>query len=222
MHIYSSGEARCKPPPMPYTLSEAEFVDGRSSAGLWAQRVKANEELDPQSDCATRLNELVVGSLYNNAVFRSAALPQRVSAAFFARYRTGMSYGQHIDDPVMGEGERYRSDIAITVFLNPPGDYDGGALVVRTSSGEIDIKLPAGDAVIYPASSLHRVSEVIRGERLVAVAWAQSLVRDPAKRALLYDLDVARQSLRRVTPDAEVTATIDNTYANLVRMWASP
>ncbi len=124
--------------------------------------------------------------------------------------------------PCHGEGNRYRSDVAITIFLNDPHSYDGGELVVRTAFGEQAVKLAAGNALAYPASSLHRVREVSRGERLVAVAWAQSLVRDAARRELLYELDVARQALIRVTPKAEVTENIDRVYANLLRMWAEP
>lgn len=201
-------------------LAGAGFVDGRLSAGWAAQRVKHNEELEPGAPEVEALNKLVLGSLYEHPVFRSATLPHRLSGAYFARYTAGMSYGAHIDDPVMGEGTRYRSDIALTVFLSDPEEYDGGELSVRTAFGDKEVKLPAGHAVIYPASSLHRVAEVTRGERLVAVAWAQSLVRDPARRELLYDLDTCRQTLRNVTPDAEVTAKVDQIYVNLMRMWA--
>ena len=202
-------------------LATAKFQDGRLSAGVAAARVKENEEVDPGSGDVASLNNLVLGTLYRNPVFRAAVLPHRLSGAFYARYRPGMSYGDHIDDPVMGEsGGRYRADVAVTVFLNDPAQYDGGELVIRTSFGANEVKLPAGHAVVYPASSLHRVAEVTGGERVVAVAWAQSLVREPARRELLYDLDLIRNTLRNVTPDAEVTARADNVYANLVRMWA--
>lgn len=201
-------------------LADAPFIEGKRSAGLVARRVKNNMEVDPEATETTRLNQLVLGSLYQNTLFRSAALPHRISGAFFARYGVGMSYGDHIDDPVMGEETRYRSDIAVTVFLSEAESYRGGELVIRTSFGTKEVKLAAGDAVIYPASSLHQVKQVTQGERLVAVAWVQSLVRDPAKRELLYDLDLARQSLRNVTPDALVTAKVDSVFVNLVRMWA--
>jgi PKHD-type hydroxylase len=192
------------------------------SAGSRASAVKNNQELDPKHAGIDELNEIVIGNLFRHPVFQSAVLPSRVSAAFFARYTAGMAYGDHIDDPIMGVGNRYRCDVAITVFLSDPDSYDGGELEVRTPLGTQSIKLAAGNAFAYPASSLHGVSEVSRGERLVAVAWAQSLVRDGAKRELLYDLDIARQSLMRVTPKAEVTEKVDAVYANLVRMWAEP
>jgi len=203
-------------------LAGATFVDGKMSAGSRAGAVKNNQELDPKHAGIDELNEIVMGNLFRHPVFQSAVLPSRVSAAFFARYTAGMAYGDHIDDPIMGVGNRYRCDVAITVFLSDPDSYDGGELEVRTPLGTQSIKLAAGNAFAYPASSLHRVSEVSRGERLVAVAWAQSLVRDGAKRELLYDLDIARQSLMRVTPKAEVTEKVDAVYANLVRMWAEP
>lgn len=201
-------------------LANGRFVDGRQSAGMTAGQVKNNRELEPEAPEVKQLNRIVLGSLYRHPTFRSAALPYRLSGAFFARYSEGMAYGDHVDDPVMGERERYRSDVAITVFLSDPADYDGGELVIRTAFGDQAVKLAAGDAVIYPASSLHRVAEVKRGERLVAVAWSQSLVRDAAKRELLYELDTVREALRRAMPEALVTAKVDHCYVNLVRLWA--
>ena len=131
-----------------------------------------------------------------------------------------MSYGDHVDDPVMGQGELYRSDLSVTVFLSDPGDYDGGELVIETAFGEQRVKLAAGDAVLYPSSSVHRVAEVTRGERLVAVSWIQSLVRDPDKRALLHELNQARETLLRKQPDAAETRQVNHSYINLVRMWS--
>jgi len=161
-----------------------------------------------------------MGSLVQHPVYRGGALPLRVASPLYARYTPGMSYGDHLDDPIMGaDGALYRSDVAITVFLNDPDAYDGGELIVRSSFGTNEVKLPAGDAVMYPASSLHQVREVTRGERLVAVTWVQSLVRDPARRELLYQLNQAREKLLRVFPAAEETAQVDNAYMNLIRMW---
>ena len=131
-----------------------------------------------------------------------------------------MKYGDHIDDPVMGEGPRFRCDIASTIFLNEPEDYEGGELVINTAFGQHKVKLPAGDAVIYPASSLHHVAEVTKGERIVAVTWIQSLVREPEKRAILHDLNMVREKMLQASPDSEDTARIDHSYTNLVRMWA--
>ena len=202
-------------------LNQAHFIDGKLSAGQAARQVKNNEELDQRDEIATHLSKIVIGSLYHNPVFRSAALPQRISTPYFARYTQGMAYGDHIDDPVMGSGgERYRSDIAITVFLSEPDSYQGGELVINTSFGTRAVKLPAGDAVIYPASSLHHVAEVKSGMRLVAVAWAQSLVRDPARRELLHELNQAREKLLSQAPGTAESAQVDHSYVNLVRMWS--
>lgn len=202
-------------------LRQARFIDGKLSAGRVARQVKHNEEIDQHDEIATHLSKIVIGSLYHNPVFRSAVLPQRIATPFFARYTQGMAYGDHIDDPVMGSGaERYRCDVAITVFLNDPEGYQGGELVINTSFGPRAVKLPAGAAVIYPASSLHHVAEVMDGERLVAVAWAQSLVRDPARRELLHELNQAREKLLDQSPGAAETAQVDHSYVNLVRMWS--
>lgn len=201
-------------------LDEARFVDGKLSAGAAARRVKSNEELPPNEAHMQALNGLVMGSLVRHPVYQNAALPHRVATPFYARYTAGMSYGEHIDDPVMGMGERYRSDIAITVFLSEPESYEGGELTIGTAFGEQSVKLPAGDAVLYPASSRHRVAPVIRGERRVAVTWVQSLVRDPARREILYDLGLARERLLRTTAQAEETSRVDSAYVNLVRMWS--
>ncbi len=201
-------------------LATAHFVDGKLSAGMAAKRVKHNEELDRNAKQMEILNNLVMSSLVQHPVYRSGALPLRVAAPFYARYTPGMSYGDHLDDPIMGsEGTLYRTDVSITIFLNDPKDYDGGELVIRTAFGNNTIKLPAGDAVMYPSSSLHHVSEVTRGERLVAVTWVQSLVRDPAKRELLYALNEARETMLKNAPDAAETTKVDTAYMNLVRMW---
>lgn len=201
-------------------LAEAPFVDGRLSAGGIARRAKRNEEVDPRTPLLERLNDLVMGALVRHPDYRAGALPLRVAAPYYARYVPGMTYGPHVDDPVMGrDGQLYRCDIAITIFLSAPEDYDGGELVIQTAYGEQRVKLPAGDGVLYPASSLHYVAEVTRGTRLVAVTWAQSLVRDAARRELLYELNRVRERLLAEQPEAEDTRRLNAVYANLVRMW---
>jgi len=202
-------------------LAAAPFVDGRLSAGGAARRVKNNEEMDPAAQDLERLNRVVMGSLARHPVYRAGALPLHAASPLYARYRPGMDYGDHLDDPIMGAGGvKYRSDIALTVFLNPPDEYDGGELVIRSSAGEQVVKLAAGDAVLYPAGSIHRVSPVTRGERLVAVTWVQSLVRDAARRELLYGLNAAREKLLRDAPEAAETAQVNAAYLNLIRMWS--
>ena len=202
-------------------LAQARFVDGRLSAGMAAKRVKDNEELADSAPELDRLNGLVMAALTRHPDYRGGALPLHIAAPYYARYRPGMSYGEHLDDPIMGSGGvRYRSDIAITLFLNPPQAYDGGELVIQTAFGSQSVKLPAGDAVLYPAGCLHRVTPVTQGERLVAITWAQSLVRDPARRELLYGLNAAREKLLQTVPDATETAQVSAAYLNLIRMWS--
>ena len=202
-------------------LAAARFVDGRLSAGAVARRVKHNEEVGPAEQDLERLNRVVMGSLARHPVYRAGALPLHVASPLYARYRPGMTYGDHLDDPIMGaDGVKYRSDIALTVFLNPPDEYDGGELVIRSLAGEQVVKLAAGDAVLYPAGSIHHVSPVTRGERLVAVTWVQSLVRDAARRELLYGLNAAREKLLRDAPEAAETAQVNAAYLNLIRMWS--
>jgi PKHD-type hydroxylase len=202
-------------------LADASFVDGKLSAGAAAKRVKHNQELDKRAQQMEILNNIVMGSLVQHPIYRAGALPLHVAAPFYARYTPGMSYGDHLDDPIMGtDGVLYRSDIAITIFLNEPENYGGGELTIRTAFGSNEVKLPAGDAVMYPSSSLHHVNQVTRGERLVAVTWVQSLMRDPARRELLYELHQAREKLLKISPEAEETAQVNTAYMNLIRMWS--
>lgn len=201
-------------------LSQATFVDGRLTAGMAASRVKNNEELAMEPQLLQRLYRVVMASVGHSEVFRSAVLPAKVADFIFARYQPGMRYGDHVDDPIMGQGPRFRTDVSMTIFLNPPESYDGGELVIRTPFGEQQVKLAAGHAVVYPSASVHRVAEVTRGERLVALTWIQSFVRDAARRELLYELDQSRQALLRSDPESDVTKNVDRSYVNLLRMWA--
>ena len=202
-------------------LAEATFVDGKLTAGFAAARVKDNLELKADPEHMKLLIRILMASLGHNGTFRSGALPHRVADPIIARYEPGMTYGDHVDDPIMGSASpRFRTDVSMTVFLNPPEAYDGGELTVRTSFGEKRVKLPAGDAVIYPASSLHQVAPVTSGERLVALTWIQSYVRNPERRELLYELNLAREKLLREAPGEETTGYVDRSYANLLRMWA--
>jgi PKHD-type hydroxylase len=202
-------------------LREVKFQDGKASAGMAAARVKSNQEADRSAAAVAKIDNLVMGALVRHPDYKAGALPLKVATPFYARYVPGMRYGDHVDDPIMGTGEGlYRTDVAITIFLNDPADYDGGELTVNTPFGEQQVKLPAGDAVLYPASSLHRVAEVTRGERLVAVTWVQSLVRDPARRELLHTLNQARESLLRRSPESSEAAQVNTAYVNLFRMWS--
>lgn len=202
-------------------ITEASWLPGATSAGAYAKAAKTNQEMNQSCDSWQKINEIVVTRLYQHPQFQSAVLPSRVSAAFVSRYPEGTGYGRHIDDPVMGEqGGRYRADVAVTLFLNNTQHYEGGELTIHTRFGPTAVKLDAGSAVAYPASSLHEVSTVTSGVRQVCVLWAQSLVRDPQHREILADLDDARQALQLATPEAKVTASVDQAYMNLVRLWA--
>ena len=201
-------------------LGQARFQDGKLTAGMAASKVKNNEELALEPELLQRLYRVVMASVGHSAVFRSAVLPAKVADFIFARYQPGMRYGDHVDDPIMGQGAKFRTDVSMTLFLNSPERYDGGELVIRTPFGDQEVKLPAGHAVVYPSASVHRVAEVTRGERMVALTWIQSFVRDAARRELLFDIDQAREHLLRNEPDAEHSKQVDRSYANLLRMWA--
>lgn len=201
-------------------LKDAKFISGAHSAGKMATQVKNNTELPVDASQCNKLNQLVMGALVNHPTFKNAALPHRVAAPYYSCYTSGMQYGEHIDDPIMGEGALYRSDVSITVFLSNPSHYDGGELCVKTGFGEQQIKLPAGSAVLYPSSSLHRVNEVSRGIRYAAVTWVQSLVKRADQREILFDLASVRDELTTQAPEADNTSRIEHSYVNLVRMWS--
>lgn len=203
------------------TLNNGHFVDGRLSAGQAARRVKNNQELAANAQMMALLNDAVMGSLMAHPDYRAGVMPLRVASPFYARYTAGMAYGDHIDDPIMGasEGQPYRTDVSTTIFLSDANEYEGGELVIHTAFGEQRVKLDAGDAVAYPSGTLHRVAEVTSGERLVAVTWAQSLIRDPAQRELLYTLYQAKSHLLENDPESTHTKQVDTAYINLVRMW---
>ena len=199
-------------------LANADFTDGKLSAGKEASTVKNNTELSQDSQLHEQLNQMLMPSLLQNSEYQASAFPLKIATPFYARYTAGMDYGFHVDDPVMGPLQgRYRSDISTTVFLND--GYEGGELVIKTAFGEQSIKLKAGDAVVYPSTSLHKVNPVTKGERLVAVTWAQSMIKDNAKRELLYELGQARETLLESHKNSVVASQVSNVYANLVRRW---
>ena len=202
-------------------MATANFHEGSSSAGSEAKRVKNNHEMFISDAETQRLNNLVMGKLIKDPTYIATAFAARIAAPYYAKYTTSMHYGNHVDDPIMGPAnQRYRSDISLTIFLNEPDAYDGGELIINTPFGEQNIKLNAGDVVLYPSSSTHRVAEVTKGERLVAVTWLQSTVRDPAKREILYNLSQARESMIASAAGSPETEQLSNAYMNLVRMWS--
>ena len=201
-------------------FSKANFIDGKLSAGRVAAQVKNNREVAHDDPTIEMLNKVVMGNLLRHPVYQRAALPLHIASPFYACYEAGMEYGEHIDDPVMGQQKRYRSDLALTIFLNSPNEYQGGELIICTDFGEQPVKYDAGDGVLYPATTRHRVDQVTQGKRLVAVSWIQSLIKDNEQRSLLYQLSCAREKLLRKQPNEEHTKQIDHVYVNLVRRWS--
>ncbi len=200
-------------------LKNAEFVDGKLSAGKEASQVKNNLELDQQSPLHEQLNQMVMPALLNHPEYQEFAFPLKVATPFYARYTEGMTYGFHVDDPIMGPmNGRYRTDVSTTIFLND--EYEGGELAIKTSYGVQRLKLNAGDAVVYPSTSWHQVDPVTQGERLVAVIWAQSMIKDPLQRELLHELGQARNILIDERAKSDETAHVSNVYANLLRRWS--
>jgi PKHD-type hydroxylase len=203
-------------------LEGAEWTDGRETVGAQGAKVKHNQQLPEASPLRTALGREVLDALARHPLFHAAVLPQRVLPPRFNRYEGGGHYGFHVDGAVMAlpEGGQLRTDISCTVFLSDPADYDGGELIVNDLYGEHEVKLPAGDAIVYPSSSLHRVQPVTRGARLGAFLWAQSLVRDDGQRQLLLELDSSIQRLTQTGADADALLQLTGVYHNLLRRWS--
>jgi PKHD-type hydroxylase len=203
-------------------LAEAPWVDGRVTAGEQSALAKRNLQVPEDSAVARELGETILATLGRNPTFVSAALPLRVFPPLFNRYDEGMGFDTHVDNTIRFAGPvRFRTDLSATLFLTDPADYDGGELIVEDAYGEHAVKLPAGDLILYPASSLHRVAPVTRGSRWASFFWAQSMVRADAQRSLLYDLDNAIQALSvRVGQGDPAVVSLAGTYNNLLRMWA--
>ncbi len=204
-------------------LAAAEWVDGRATAGHQFARVKHNRQLPVGHKVARRLGDMILTVLDRNPLFLSAALPLKVVPPLFNRYEGGETYGNHVDGaiyPVAGTPHRVRTDLSATLFLSAPEDYEGGELVANDTYGAHRIKLPAGDMILYPGTSLHRIEPVTSGVRFAAFFWIQSMVRADARRALLFDLDTAIQSLSLAVPDDPALAQLTSVYHNLLRQWA--
>jgi PKHD-type hydroxylase len=203
-------------------LGAAEWVDGRVTAGQQSALAKANLQTPEDSAVARELGEIILTVLGRNPAFISAALPLRVFPPLFNRYDPGMEFATHVDNAIRFAGPvRFRTDISATLFLSDPETYDGGELIIEDTYGEHAVKLPAGDLIIYPASSQHRVAPVTRGSRWASFFWAQSMVKEDAQRALLFDLDNAVQQLTpRVGQGDPSLVTLAGAYHNLIRMWS--
>lgn len=199
------------------------WVDGRITAGYQGAPVKLNQQLDERADITLQCQRVIVSALERNALFISAALPNVLYPPMFNRYGEGMGFGSHVDGGVRlhpHNGTKVRTDLSATLFLSEPSTYEGGELRIEDTYGTHSVKLPAGDMVLYPSTSLHEVTMVTRGVRVACVTWVQSMVRADAERGLLFDLDNAIQRLNATEADALARRTLVGTYHNLLRKWA--
>jgi PKHD-type hydroxylase len=204
-------------------LTQADWTDGKVTAGTQSAQVKRNIQLPETSEYAEQARQIVLKALARNGLFFSAALPKKIYPPLFNQYREGMDFGAHIDNAVRTHaisGLHVRTDISCTLFIADPESYEGGELVVEDTYGHQRVKLPAGDMVLYPGTSLHHVTPVSSGARLACFFWVQSMIRDDGQRTLLFDMDAAIVSLRQQIGDTAAVIRLTGNYHNLIRMWA--
>ncbi len=204
-------------------LDEAEWVDGKVTAGHQSARAKNNMQLPESHPVGRQLGDIIVGALQRQPLFMTAALPLHVFPPLFNRYAGGQSFGSHVDNAIRqvpGTSHRLRTDLSCTLFLSEPAEYDGGELMIEDVYGVHSVKLPAGHLVLYPSTSLHHVRPVTRGARVSSFFWLQSMVRDDGDRTLLFDLDAAVRALSQERPDHPVAVQLTAVYHNLLRKWA--
>jgi PKHD-type hydroxylase len=204
-------------------MANAAWTDGKVTAGTQSAQVKRNMQLPEASTEAEAARQIVLKALGRNALFFSAALPKKIYPPLFNQYRDGMDFGAHIDNAVRthaASGMHVRTDISCTLFLADPDTYEGGELVVEDTYGHQMVKLPAGDMVLYPGTSLHHVRPVTSGARIACFFWLQSMIRDDAQRTLLFDMDAAIATLRQQMGDTAAVIRLTGSYHNLIRMWA--
>lgn len=204
-------------------LEQAEWVDGRVTAGPQSARAKDNHQISEDHPAAKQIGELILDALQAHPMFMSAALPLRVFPPLFNRYAGGQSFGTHVDNAirqVAGTPHRIRTDLSATLFLTEPEDYDGGELIVEDTYGVQSVKLPAGHMVLYPGTSLHHVRPVTRGARVSSFFWIQSMVRDDGRRTMLFDMDMAIQRIAQDSPSHPSVVQLTGVYHNLMRQWA--
>lgn len=204
-------------------MAKAEWVDGKVTAGTQSAQVKRNMQLAEDSQFAEAGRKIVLQALSRNALYFSAAIPKKIYPPLFNQYQVGMDFGAHIDNAVRthaATGNHVRTDISCTLFIAPPESYEGGELVIEDSYGQQSVKLPAGDMVLYPGTSLHHVRPVTKGARVACFFWTQSMIRDDAQRTLLFDMDAAIATLRQQHGDVPAVVRLTGNYHNLIRMWA--
>lgn len=206
-------------------LDQAAWADGRMTAGYQSARAKDNAQLPENDPVARELGGLILEALSRNSTFFSAALPQRIYPPLFNRYAGGQSFGFHVDNAVRYDRSRggvdpVRTDLSATLFLSAPDEYDGGELVIEDTYGTHSVKLQAGDLVLYPGTSLHKVTPVTRGERIASFFWIQSLLREDAQRRLMFELDVSIRRLTQDVPEHPALVQLTGVYHNLLRRWS--
>jgi PKHD-type hydroxylase len=203
-------------------LASTDWIDGRASVGSQGAQVKRNRQLAEGSPLALELGQTVSAALMANPLFFSSVLPLRILPPFFNSYAGGEHYGAHVDGAIRMQrgGSALRTDVSCTVFLSEPEEYEGGELTVIDAYGTHEVKLPAGDAIVYPSTSVHAVQPVTSGERVASFLWVQSMVRDDWKRAMLYELDANIQALRAKHGDGPELVGLTGHYHNLLRQWA--
>lgn len=204
-------------------MEQAAWTDGLSTAGSLAARSKRNLQLAEGSAELEALRGIVTEALWKNPMFFSAALPKEILPPYFNRYENGGHYGNHIDNAIRyphGSRHAVRTDVSTTVFLNDPDEYEGGELIVEDTYGTHEVKLAAGDAIVYPSTSQHRVEPVTKGVRIASFLWTQSLVRDPWRRAILFDLDMTILRLRQQHDDTPEIVALTGHYHKLLQLWA--
>jgi PKHD-type hydroxylase len=210
--------ARCRE-----VMVKADWVDGNVTAGHQSRKVKYNLQLPEDSSTSRELGDMVVKAVYRSPLFMSSVLPKQVFPPLFNRYDAGMVFGSHVDNAIRSHATlpvRIRTDVSATLFISAPEDYDGGELTVEDTYGAHAVKLPAGDMIIYPGTSLHNVTPITRGSRIASFFWIQSLIRDVSQRALLFDLDMAIIRLTQDHPSHPSLINLTSVYHNLLRQWS--
>ena len=205
-------------------MEDADWVGGKVTAGTLSASVKRNQQLSEQDPLTHHLSDLVIKAIWQNPLFQAAALPHKIIPPLFNRYDESESFGFHVDNSIRlirGTSEQIRTDLSCTLFLSEPEEYQGGELVIEDTYGYHEVKLSAGDAVLYPSTSLHEVSSISTGTRFASFFWVQSLIRDDSKRHLLFTLDESIRELRKTHGDAySEVMKLTNIYHNLIRMWS--
>jgi PKHD-type hydroxylase len=204
-------------------LDEAEWNDGKLTAGHQSALAKDNMQLAETHPIARKLGDMILAALEQSSLFMSAALPLKVFPPLFNRYQAGQSFGTHVDNAirqVTGTPYRVRTDLSATLFISAPDEYEGGELIIEDTYGVQKVKLPEGHMILYPASSLHHVTPVTRGTRTASFFWIQSMVQDDGERTLLFDLDMAIQRVAEKLPEQNVTVQLTSIYHNLLRRYA--